>query len=97
LKQQLDKIVNGHGSEGDVVALEEICKLLTKYSHCGLGKSAANPILTTLGRYPVLYQSQLKKISFEPGFSLDDALEMARLMSNRTDALAHLDQVEEES
>ena len=97
LKKQLDKIVDGHGSEGDVVALEEICKLLTKYSHCGLGKSAANPVLTTLGRYPVLYQSQLKKISFEPGFNLDDALEMARLMSNRTDALAHLDQVEEES
>ena len=44
-----------------------------------------------------LYQSKLKKISFEPGFNLDDALEMARLMSNRTDALAHLDQVEEES
>ena len=39
----------------------------------------------------MLYQSQLKKISFEPGFDLDDALEMARLMANRTDALAHLD------
>jgi hypothetical protein len=28
---------------------------------------------------------------------LDDALEIARLMSKRTDAQAHLDQVEEES
>ena len=97
LKKQLDKIIDGHGSAGDVVALEEICQLLIKHSHCGLGKSAANPVLTTLGRYPELYQSQLKKISFEPGFNLDDALEIARLMSKRTDAQAHLDQVEEES
>jgi len=67
------------------------------YSHCGLGKSAANPVLTTLGRYPELYQSKLKKISFEPGFDLDDTLETARRMTKRYDAEAHLDQVEDES
>ena len=79
LKKQLDKIVDGHGSAGDVVALEEICQVIDKIiATAAWGKSAANPVLTTLGRYPELYQSQLKKISFEPGFDLDDALEMAR-------------------
>jgi len=97
LKKQLDKIVDGHGSAGDVVALEEICQVMKTHSHCGLGKSAANPVLTTLGRYPELYQSKLKKISFEPGFDLDGTLETARRMSKRYDAEAHLDQVEEES
>ena len=97
LKKQLDKIVDGHGSAGDVVALEEICQVMKTYSHCGLGKSAANPVLTTLGRYPELYQSKLKKISFEPGFDLDDTLETARRMTKRYDAEAHLDQVEDES
>ena len=95
LKNQLDKIVNGHGSAGDVVALEELCQLVKTQSHCGLGQTAANPILSTLERYPELYQAQLKKISYEPGFDLDAALETARRMANRNDAAAHLTQVEE--
>ncbi len=94
LRNQLDKITGGHGSAGDVVALEEICQLVKKHSHCGLGQTAANPVLSTLERYPELYQSQLKLISYEPGFDLDAALETARYMANRDDKAAHLAQVE---
>jgi [NiFe] hydrogenase diaphorase moiety large subunit len=94
LKNQVDKIVNGHGSAGDVVALEEICQLVKKHSHCGLGQTAANPVLSTLERYPEVYQAQLKKISYEPGFDLDASLETARYMANRDDKAAHLAQVE---
>jgi [NiFe] hydrogenase diaphorase moiety large subunit len=96
LQKQVDKIVEGHGSAGDVVALEELCQLVKNYSHCGLGQTAANPILTTLERYPDLYQSRLKEISYEPGFDLDGALETARRMANRDDAGAHLAQTESE-
>lgn len=96
LKKQIDKIIDGHGSAGDVVALEELCQLVKNYSHCGLGQTAANPILTTLERYADLYQSQLKQISYEPGFDLDAALETARRMANRDDAGAHLAQTETE-
>ncbi|MDP3331950.1 MAG: NAD(P)H-dependent oxidoreductase subunit E [Methylococcaceae bacterium] len=96
LRQQLDKIVDGHGSAGDVVALEELCQLVKTHSHCGLGQTAANPVLTTLERYPELYQSQLKLISYEPGFDLDAALETARRMANRDDAGAHLAQTDVE-
>ncbi len=92
LKKQLDKIVEGHGSAGDIVALEELCQLVKNYSHCGLGQTAANPILTTLERYSDVYQSRLKSISYEPGFDLDGALETARRMANRDDAGAHLAQ-----
>jgi len=95
LKKQLDKIVEGHGSAGDVVALEELCQLIKTQSHCGLGQTAANPVLTTLERYPELYQSQIKNISYEPGFDLDGALETARRLAKRNDAGAHLAQVEE--
>ncbi len=94
LKKQMDKIVDGHGSAGDIVALEELCQLVKNYSHCGLGQTAANPILTTLERYLGLYESQLKEISFEPGFDLDGALETARRMANRYDAGAHLAQTD---
>ena len=94
LKKQLDKIIDGHGSSGDVVALEELCQLVKSYSHCGLGQTAANPILSTLERYPELYQQQLKDISFEPGFDLDSSLETARQLTNRNDVNAHLAQLD---
>ncbi len=95
LQKQLDKIVDGHGSAGDVAALEEICQLLKNYSHCGLGQTAANPVLTSLQRYPDVYEKQLKAISYEPGFDLDASLATARRMANRDDAGAHLNQLEE--
>jgi [NiFe] hydrogenase diaphorase moiety large subunit len=95
LQNQLDKIICGHGSAGDVVELEALSRLVKNYSHCGLGQTAANPILSTLQRYPNLYQDRLKKISYEPGFDLDGALNVARQMAHRDDAAAHLAQVEE--
>jgi len=96
LKKQFDKIVDGHGSAGDVKALEELCDLVTQYSHCGLGQTAANPIIHTLKRFPALYQAQLKNISYEPGFDLDASLEVARQLSGREDTHAHLAQVGDE-
>ncbi|MEI8236919.1 MAG: NAD(P)H-dependent oxidoreductase subunit E [Methylococcaceae bacterium] len=96
LKKQVDKIVEGHGSAGDIVALEELCQVIKNYSHCGLGQTAANPVLSSLERYPEIYQAMLKKISYEPGFDLDKSLETARRMANRDDAAAHLAQVENE-
>ncbi|NOQ15132.1 MAG: NADP oxidoreductase [Methyloprofundus sp.] len=96
LKKQLDKITEGHGSAGDIVALEELCQLVKNNSHCGLGQTAANPILSTLQRYPERYAEKLKDISYEPGFDLDASLETARHLANRDDAGAHLTQVEED-
>ena len=70
-----------------------MAKLVKTTSHCGLGQTAANPILSTLERYPELYQDRLKDISFEPGFDLDGALEISRRLTGRDDAHAHLEQV----
>jgi len=96
LKKQYDKICTGHGSTGDVRELKEIATLIKATSHCGLGQTAAQPILTTLERYPELYDKKLKQISFEPGFDLDGSLEIARQLSGRNDSNAHLAQVEEQ-
>jgi [NiFe] hydrogenase diaphorase moiety large subunit len=96
LKNQYDKICTGHGSTGDVRELKEIAVLIKATSHCGLGQTAAQPILTTLERYPELYDKKLKQISFEPGFDLDGSLEIARQLSGRDDKNAHLAQVGED-
>jgi [NiFe] hydrogenase diaphorase moiety large subunit len=96
LRNNLDKIYAGHGTAGDLAELSHLAAIVKTGSHCGLGQTAANPILTTLERYPDVYQARLKNhISFEPGFDLDGALATARRLSNRDDAMAHLAQEEE--
>jgi len=95
LTRQFDKIHAGHGSAADLVELEEIGKIIRAASHCGLGQTAANPILTTLERLPNLYQIQLKQAGFEPGFDLDSSLDTARRLTERDDAGAHLNQREQ--
>jgi [NiFe] hydrogenase diaphorase moiety large subunit len=95
LRNILDKICSGHGTPYDLVELTHLAKLVRSTSHCGLGQTAANPILSTLERFPDLYETRLKDISFEPGFDLDGALETARRLAGRDDAHAHLEQVED--
>jgi NADH:ubiquinone oxidoreductase subunit F (NADH-binding) len=51
LKQMLDvlnRICEGDGIEGDVELLEELGSMIQKFSLCGLGTSAPNPVLTTI-------------------------------------------------
>jgi NADH:ubiquinone oxidoreductase subunit F (NADH-binding)/(2Fe-2S) ferredoxin/NAD-dependent dihydropyrimidine dehydrogenase PreA subunit len=51
LKQMLDILTNicqGSGKAGDVELLEELCVMIQKFSLCGLGTSAPNPVLTTI-------------------------------------------------
>jgi len=93
LRNMLDKICEGHGTPYDLVELTHMAKLVRTTSHCGLGQTAANPILSTLERYPDLYEKRLKAISFEPGFDLDGALAISRQLTGRNDAHAHLEQV----
>ncbi|PLX18771.1 MAG: proton-conducting membrane transporter [Salinivirgaceae bacterium] len=46
--QILDKITSGKGVESDIDLLEELADSTKAGSMCGLGKSAPNPVLTTL-------------------------------------------------
>ncbi|MBF0220444.1 MAG: NAD(P)H-dependent oxidoreductase subunit E [Gammaproteobacteria bacterium] len=92
LQRQFDKICDGHGNHDDLTTLQEIAQICKSASHCGLGQTAANPILTTLQRFPVSYQHQLCTNAFEPCFNLDFSLAVTRQLSQRDDADAHLSQ-----
>jgi [NiFe] hydrogenase diaphorase moiety large subunit len=49
-----------------------------------------------LQRYRTAYEAKLKTtVSFQPGFDLDGALAIARRLTGRDDAMAHLEQEEE--
>ena len=47
----LTKITNGQGTEEDVQRLERLAKLAQKAALCGLGKTAPNPVLSTLAHF----------------------------------------------
>ncbi len=92
LKNEVDKICDGHSGALDLVGMTSLARFIKNASHCGLGQSAANPVLGTLSHFPDAYKARLKDVSFEPGFDLDESLEIARRMSMRDDAMAHLEQ-----
>jgi NADH-quinone oxidoreductase subunit F len=63
LKQMLDILTNicqGNGKEGDIELLEEVGSMVQKFSLCGLGTSAANPVLTTILYFRDEYEKHIR-------------------------------------
>ena len=89
--KRMDKLVNGQGSRHDIDVLFELDKLMHTTTHCGLGASACNPLRDTIAKFRPAYERQLKSLHFEPGFDLDAELSIARRMTGRDDAAAHLE------
>ena len=55
----LDKICSGNASAGDLALLEELALHIKKSALCGLGKTAPNPVLTTLKYFRNEYEEHL--------------------------------------
>lgn len=91
LTKQLGKVMVGHATSKDLDELGTLGNLMRQTSHCGLGHTAANPILDGLDKFPHIYQSRLRSTSFEPAFDLDASLEEARALTGRSDPGAHLE------
>ncbi|MFO8085191.1 MAG: NADH-ubiquinone oxidoreductase-F iron-sulfur binding region domain-containing protein [Desulfobacterales bacterium] len=63
IKQMLNiltQICAGEGKEGDIELLEELGDMVQKYSLCGLGTSAPNPVLTTIHYFRNEYESHIE-------------------------------------
>jgi NADH-quinone oxidoreductase subunit F len=56
----LTDICNGNGKEGDIELLEELGMMIQKFSLCGLGTSAPNPVLTTILYFRDEYETHIK-------------------------------------
>lgn len=75
LRDTLVKILNGNGVIQDIDHLVEWSKTL-KASRCGLGQTAANPIVTSIKNFRHLYESKVQKDKdFDTGFSLMNAVQ----------------------
>ena len=58
----LDKICTGRGKAEDIVKLEELAKSVQKSALCGLGKTAPNPVLSTLKYFRDEYEEHIQGI-----------------------------------
>jgi NADH-quinone oxidoreductase subunit F len=58
--QILTDITEGRGEEGDIELLEELSQTLKDGSLCGLGQSAANPVLSTIRYFRDEYEAHIR-------------------------------------
>ncbi|BBI99420.1 NADH dehydrogenase [Ferrigenium kumadai] len=91
LKNGVDKIAAGRGTQYDLDEMRRMAALVKRRSHCGLGQTAANPVLDGLQRFPQVFEKRLAQRDFVPFFDPDAALEQARQITRRDDAKAHLE------
>ncbi len=87
LLNKLEKVLNGRGTSDDLTELERLGKTIKTMSRCGLGQTAANPILTTLRNFPELYYNKIGTDDFIPSFDLSAALEEGSAAMGRTPTL----------
>lgn len=74
MKLKLEKILDARGVPQDLKDLEEWGKIL-KFSRCGLGQTAGNPILTSLRNFRHLYDEKIQKDKvFDSEFDMSQAV-----------------------
>ncbi|MEW6426261.1 MAG: NADH-ubiquinone oxidoreductase-F iron-sulfur binding region domain-containing protein, partial [Bacillota bacterium] len=57
----LDDITKGAGRPGDIELLSELGEMIAKSSLCGLGKTAPNPVLTTIRYFSEEYAAHINE------------------------------------
>jgi len=84
LKEKLEKILKGNGVINDIDDLLEWSKNL-KFSRCGLGHTAANPIITSVQNFRHLYEKLVQRDrEFDSGFNLAESVKESSEAANRT-------------
>lgn len=55
----LTRITKGNGKPGDIEELRSLAKMIQNSSLCGLGKTAPNPVLSTLANFEDEYREHI--------------------------------------
>ncbi len=61
MREILDRIVSGKGEEGDLEVLQETAALMKDASLCALGRTAVNPVLSTMAYFPEEYAAHIRQ------------------------------------
>ena len=84
LKKMLDKVVEGKATRADLDELQRVGTAMKMMSRCGLGQTAANPILTTMRNFPEAYEARVKPDAFVPRIDFAKALSAGAAAAGRT-------------
>ena len=57
----LERLCGGDGKKGDIEELEHLAEIVKKGSLCGLGRTAPNPVLSTIKYFRHEYEAHLEK------------------------------------
>lgn len=91
LKQKLEKILEGRGVSQDIDDMVEWSQMM-KVNRCGLGHTAANPILSSIRNFRHLYESRIQKNKdFDSGFDLHKAVVDSCMFVQRKPNLKHVE------
>jgi NADH-quinone oxidoreductase subunit F len=60
MREILDRICKGQGKAADLEELEDLAYALEEASLCALGKTAANPVVSTLRYFPEEYRAHIE-------------------------------------
>ncbi len=83
MRDKLQKILNGHGVQKDIDDLISWGSLMVT-NRCGLGQTAANPVITSIKNFRKLYDDLINKdLEFDTNFNLTDAMAEAAEYTNR--------------
>lgn len=83
MKQKLLKIIDGHGVREDIDDLLNWGKII-KVSRCGLGQTAANPILSSILNFRHLYENHVMAMTdFDNQFEMEKAVSAANKFVGR--------------
>jgi [NiFe] hydrogenase diaphorase moiety large subunit len=67
-----ERLLHGHASQRDIDRLRDTGALMQHASHCGLGQTAAHPLLDVLAHFPQAVEARL--VPDEQAFDLEAAL-----------------------
>ena len=77
IKERMDRILSGRGEPADLKYLEELGATMKLTSRCGLGQTAANPVLTSIENFREEYEKLMparRETVFVPAFDIREAL-----------------------
>ncbi|OHD54179.1 MAG: hypothetical protein A2096_07630 [Spirochaetes bacterium GWF1_41_5] len=86
LRNKLNKILSGNGIMQDLSDLAAWGKTMKELNRCGLGQSAANPILTTLENFREEYEALIKnkQADYQSAFNMASAVAESCAAAGRT-------------
>jgi [NiFe] hydrogenase diaphorase moiety large subunit len=90
LKNKLVKILDGKGSKKDIDELQQWSNYMKQANRCGLGQTAANPIITTIENFKHLYEDLIvSEEEFVSTFDLEKSVAESCEFVGRIPNLTH--------